>query len=234
MKDRRTYSLFVSVLGLLGLVFMSLGAWAQAAPPIEGVKGKLQKVTSDSLEIQSPKGIVHVKIKQPLTTYGRESSDLSQVKSDSFVGVTSVKQPDGKEQAKEIHIFPSELRGAGEGSNMMDQASQSRMTNGSVSRTGASGSSGSRMTNGTVSSSSGSRMTNETVQKQGSGTTIVVRYQDGSQTIAVPPGTEVTQIVPKQQKLEPGDTIYAATEKGPDGTLTTDKVYVISGKNGSK
>src|SRR6185437_10422697 len=137
MKDRRTYSLFVSVLGLLGLVFMSLGAWAQAAP-IEGVKGKLQKVTSDSLEIQSPKGIVHVKIKQPLTTYGRESSDLSQVKSDSFVGVTSVKQPDGKEQAKEIHIFPSELRGAGEGSNMMDQASQSRMTNGSVSRTGAS------------------------------------------------------------------------------------------------
>jgi hypothetical protein len=231
MKDRRTYFLFVSALGLLALAFMSLAAWAQAAPPIEGVKGKLQKVTSDMLEIQSPKGVVHVKIKQPLTTYGRESSDLSQVKSDSFVGVTSVKQPDGKEQAKEIHIFPSELRGAGEGSNMMDQASHSRMTNGSVSRSGASGS---RMTNGTVSSSSGSRMTNGTVQKQGSGTTVVVRYQDGSQTITVPAGTEVTQIVPKQQKLEPGDTIYAATEKGTDGMLTTDKVYVISGKNGSK
>jgi hypothetical protein len=89
------------------------------------------------------------------------------------------------------------------------------------------------MTNGTVSSGGGSRMTNGTVQMQG-GTTIVVKYQNGSQTITVPPGTEVTEIVPKQQKLEPGDTVYAATEKGPDGTLTTDKVYVISGKSGSK
>jgi hypothetical protein len=234
MKDRRMYFLFVSMFGLIAFALMPVAAWAQAAPPIEGVKGKVQKVTNDGMDIQSPKGLVHVKIKQPLTTYGREASDLSKVTSDSFVGVTSVKQPDGKEQAKEIHIFPSELRGAGEGSNMMDQASQSRMTNGSVSRTGTSGSGGSRMTNGTVSSSGGSRMTNGTVQKQGGGKTIVVRYQNGSQTIAVPPGTEVTQIVPKQQKLEPGDTVYAATEKAADGTLTTDKVYVISAKSGSK
>jgi len=228
MKDRRVYFLFVSVVALLGFALMPLAAGAQAAPPIEGVKGKVQKVTSDAVDIQSPKGLVHVKIKQPLTTYGRQRSDLSHVRSDSFVGVTSVKQPDGKEQAKEIHIFPAELKGAGEGSNMMDQASRSRMTNGSVARSG-----GSRMTNGTVSSSGGSRMTNGTVQKQGSGTTIVVRYQNGSQTIDVPPGTEVTLIVPKQHKLEAGDTIYAATQKGSDGTLTTDKVYVISTKSGS-
>jgi hypothetical protein len=227
MKDRRIYLLFISAAALFAFALTSLAAWAQAASPISGVKGKLQKVTSESLEIQSPKGLERVKIKQPLTTYGREPSDLSHVSSQSFVGVTSVKQSDGKEQAREIHIFPPELKGAGEGSNMMDQASQSRMTNGSVSSTG------SRMTNGTV-SSGGSRMTNGTVQKQGGGETIVVQYQNGSQTITVPPGTEVTQIVPKQQKLEPGDTIYAATEKGSDGTLTTNKVYVISGKSGSK
>lgn len=225
MRVGRIYLLFISAVALLALT--PRAAWAQAATPISGVKGKLQKVTSDVLDIQTAKGMEHVKIKQPLTTYGRESSDLSHVNSQSFVGVTSVKQPDGKEQAKEIHIFPPELKGAGEGSNMMDQASQSRMTNGSVSSTG------SRMTNGTV-SSGGSRMTNGTVQKQGGGETIVVQYQNGSQTITVPPGTEVTQIVPKQQKLQPGDTVYAVTEKGPDGTLTTDKVYVISGKSGSK
>lgn len=227
MKRRRMYLLFISAVALFAFALTSLTAWAQAATPISGVKGKLQKVTAESLDIESPKGVEHVKIKQPLTTYGRESSDLSHVTSQSFVGVTSVKQADGKEQAKEIHIFPPELKGAGEGSNMMDQASQSRMTNGSVSSTG------SRMTNGTV-SSGGSRMTNGTVQKQGGGQTIVVQYKDGSQTITVPPGTEVTQIVPKQQKLEAGDTVYAATEKGPDGTLTTNKVYVISAKGGSK
>ena len=230
MKRRRMHLLFISAVALFAVALMSapMGAWAQAATPISGVKGKLQKVTAESLDIESPKGVEHVKIKQPLTTYGREPSDLSHVTSQSFVGVTSVKQADGKEQAKEIHIFPPELKGAGEGSNMMDQASQSRMTNGSVSSTG------SRMTNGTVSSGGGSRMTNGTVQKQGGGQTIVVQYKDGSQTITVPPGTEVTQIVPKQQKLEAGDTIYAATEKASDGTLTTNKVYVISGKSGSK
>ena len=215
MRVGRIYLLFISAVALLAFTLTPLAAWAQGATPISGVKGKLQKVTSDTLDIQTAKGMEHVKIKQPLTTYGRESSDLSHVNSQSFVGVTSVKQPDGKEQAKEIHIFPPELKGAGEGSNMMDQASQSRMTNGSVSSTG-------------------SRMTNGTVQKQGGGETIVVQYQNGSQTITVPPGTEVTQIVPKQQKLQPGDTVYAVTEKGPDGTLTTDKVYVISGKSGSK
>lgn len=228
MNPRRTYLLSVS---LFCFVLATLAARAQAAPPIQGVKGKLVKVTSTELQIQGPKGLEHVMIKQPLTTYGRESSDLSHVTSKSFVGVTSVKQPDGKEQAKEIHIFPKELRGAGEGSNMMGQGSQSRMTNGSVSR------SGSRMTNGTVARSggkSGSRMTNGTVQKQGSGTTIVVRYQNGSQTITVPSDVQVTQIVPKEQKLEPGDTVYAATEKGPDGKMTTNKVYVIAAKSDSK
>src|SRR6185312_2052712 len=167
MRVGRIYLLFISAVALLALT--PRAAWAQAATPISGVKGKLQKVTSDTLDIQTAKGLEHVKTKQPLTTYGRESSDLSHVNSQSFVGVTSVKQPDGKEQAKEIHIFPPELKGAGEGSNMMDQASQSRMTNGSVSSTG-------------------SRMTNGTVQKQGGGETIVVQYQNGSQTITVPPG----------------------------------------------
>ena len=221
MNHRRRYILCAPLVAL-SLAFLAPQAQGQAAPPIPGVKGKIVKVTSTE-QIQGPKGLEHVKIKEPLTTYGREASDLSHVTSDSFVGVTSVKQPDGKEQAKEIHIFPKELRGAGEGSNMMDQhmmdqASHSRMTNGSVSRSGG---------------KSGSRMTNGTVQKQGSGTTIVVHYQNGSQIITVPPDVAVTQIVPKKQKLEPGDTVYAATEKGSDGKLTTDKVYVIAGEAGS-
>ena len=126
MKRRQMYILFLSV---FAVALTSLPAWAQGEPatPIPGVKGKLVKVIATELQIQGPRGLEEVKIKQPLTTYGREPSDLSQVTSDSFVGVTSVKQPDGKEQAKEIHIFPKELRGAGEGSNMMDQASHSRM-----------------------------------------------------------------------------------------------------------
>jgi hypothetical protein len=202
-------------------------AWAQvkAAPSIPGVKGKLQAVTSGSLDVLSPSGVVHVKIEHPFRTYGRVPSDLSHVTSTSFVGVTSVKQADGTELAKEIHIFPAELRGAGEGSNMIagapgSSASQSRMTNGSVSRP--------------IGAVSGSRMTNGTVQRQGGGTTLVVRYQEGAQTVSVPKNVEVTEIVPMKEKLMPGDTVYVATEKQSDGTLTTNKVYLIAGSSNAK
>lgn len=221
MIRRLIYLLFAS---LFIVQVSSPAAWAQtdAAPPIPGVKGKLQSVTSNSLEVMTPTGPVQVKIKQPLTTYGRVPSDLNHVTSSSFVGVTSVKQSNGAEVAQEIHIFPAELRGAGEGSNPLPAASgtasQSRMTNGSVS----------------MPATQASRMTNGTVQTQGNGKTIVVRYQNGQQTITVPPNVQVTEIVPKKETLAPGDTIYAATHKGPDGTLTTDKVYLIAGNTGSK
>ena len=144
----------------------------QAAPPISGVIGKVQSFTGSSLDVQTPSGVVHVDVKQPLTTYKQIPSDLSHVTSASYVGVASTEQADGKEVAKQIIIFPPELSGAAEGSVLTDPpgaTTHSRMTNGSVSRPAV----------------SHSRMTNGTAQK-GSGTTLVVQYQDGSQTISVP------------------------------------------------
>jgi hypothetical protein len=192
-------------------------AWAQTAPPISGVKGKLVAVTHDSISIQTQSGVVRVAIKQPLTTYRQVPSDLSHVTSSSYVGVASVKEPDGTEMATQIKIFPPELRGAGEGSSMMDAApgamTHSRMTNGSVLRP--------------VSATSHSRMTNGTVH-MGNGTTLVVQYQDGTQTISVPAGVPVTQVVPETVNLVPGDTVYAATTKQSNGTLTTNKIFLIA------
>jgi hypothetical protein len=217
MNYRLLSLLFVFV---LAVQVSQNAAWAQAkvAPPIPSVKGKLQAITSDSLDVLSPSGVVHVKIKQPLTVYGRVPSDLSHVTSTSFVGVVSVKQPDGTELAKQINIFPAELRGISEGSNMIEgapgAASQSRMTNGSVSRP-----TGSRMTNGTV---------------QGTGTTLVIRYQNGGQTISVPKNVVVTETVPLKEKLVPGDTVNVVTEKQSDGTLSTNKIYIIAGSSSPK
>jgi hypothetical protein len=156
----------------------------------------------------------HVNIKKPLTTYKQIPSDLSHVTSTSYVGVASTEQADGKEVAKQIIIFPEELRGAAEGSVLTDPpgaTTHSRMTNGSVSRPAA----------------SHSRMTNGTVQK-GSGTTLVVQYQDGSKTISVPANVAVTQVAPETVTLAAGDTIYLTTDKLPNGTLTTNKILVIA------
>src|SRR5712671_3285113 len=205
------------------IVFISLLAaqatpntvWAQVkpAPPISGVIGKVQSFTGSSLDVQTPSGVVHVDFKQPLTTYKQIPSDLSHVTSASYVGVAST-EADGKEVAKQIIIFPAELSGAAEGSVLTDPpgaTTHSRMTNGSVSRSPV----------------SHSRMTNGTVQK-GSGTTLVVQYQDGSKTISVPPNVPVVEVAPEKVVFAEGDTVYVATEKRPDGTLTTNKILVIA------
>jgi hypothetical protein len=190
--------------------------WAQAtaAPPISGVIGKLQSFKGQSLDVMTSSGAVHIDIKQPLTTYQQIPSDLSHVTAASYVGVASTEQADGKQVAKQIFIFPAELSGAAEGSvltNPPGATTHSRMTNGSVSSP----------------SLSHSRMTNGTVQK-GSGTTLVVRYQDGAQTISVPPNVQVTEVAPEKVTLGEGDVVYAATQKLPDGTFVTDKIFLIT------
>jgi len=209
---------------LLRLVFVTLLAaqaapnavWAQvqAAPPIPGVIGKVQSFTGSSLDVQTPSGVLHVDVKQPLTTYKQIPSDLSHVTSASYVGVASTDHADEKEVAKQIIIFPPELSGAAEGSVLTDPpgaTTHSRMTNGSVSRPVG----------------SHSRMTNGTVQKD-SGTTLVVQYQDGSKTISVPPSVPVVEVAPEQVTFAAGDIVYAATEKLPNGTLMTNKILLIA------
>jgi len=193
-------------------------AKAQSVPPVSGVLGQVKSLTRDSIEIQTKAGVVSLDIRQPLTTYRQVPSDLSHVTSDSYVGVASEKQPQGTEVAKQILIFPAELRGAAEGSVLLDPppgaATPSRMTNGTVSRPAAAQSQ-SRMTNG--------------VAQRASGTTLVVRYQDGSQTISVPANVPVTQVAAGTVRLEAGDAVYAVTVPQANGKLATSKIFVISG-----
>ncbi len=203
---------------LLSVSLVAVAGWAQvdATPPIPGVVGQLKVVTNDLVELQTKTGVARVEIKQPLTIYREVPSDLSHVTSSAYVGVTSVKRANGMELAKHIMIFPAELRGAAEGSFMMDAApnatTHNRMTNGSVGRPPASTS---RMTNGTV--------------RKGGGTTLVVHYQDGAQTISVPPNVPVTEAAPVKMTLTQGDTIYVATTGQTNGPLTTDKILFIAG-----
>ena len=186
-------------------------AQTQPAPPLAGVLGKVQSFTGSSLDVQTPSGIVHVIVKEPLTTYKQIPSNLNHVASAPYIGVASAEGADGKQVAKQIFIFPAELRGAAEGSVLTDPPGATTH---------------SRMTNGTISRPSHSRMTNGTVQK-GSGTTLVVRYQDGSQTIYVPPNVPVTEVAPENVTFSPGDVVYAATQKLPDGRVETDKIFLF-------
>jgi len=178
------------------------------------LRGSVVSASATQIVLKSDTGAVTVAVAQPLQVYTRAASDLAHVKENSFIGVTTVKQADGSERATEIHIFPEELRGLGEGSRMMAPSTSdaaSRMTNGNVSA--------SRMTNGTASQS---RMSNGNVSST-NGSTLVVQYAGGSQNVTVPPRTPVTELKPSSKALAAGDQVAVLAKKAPDGSLTADK-----------
>jgi len=179
---------------------------------------QVESVGDNSITIRNKSGVFHINITQPLTTYKVVPSDLNHMTDNDYIGVASTQAPDGTEVAKQIFVFPSEFRGAVEGSVLVDpqpgSAAQSRMTNGSVSLRRA--------------AESHSRMTNGVVQK-GRGTTLVVRYQDGERTISVPANVPVVGVVPGEVQLAAGETAYAKTDQQADGTLTTHMILVIGG-----
>jgi len=220
LSTRRQRMFTLALVALLAAAFAcNSGPRAQnVATPIPGVLGQVQSVGDHSITIQNKSGLFHIDITQPLTTYHAVPSDLSHITDNDYIGVASTELPDGTEVAKQIFIFPLELRGAVEGSVVMDAqpgaATQSRMTNGSVSVPRA--------------TESPSRMTNGVVQK-GSGATVVVHYQDGARTISVPADVAVVGIVPGEVQLAAGQTAYAKTDKQADGTLTSHMILVIGG-----
>lgn len=190
-----------------------------AKDSVANIRGTVATVSETDIAIKTDTGTVNVKLSQPFQVYEREPGKLADVKDNSFIGVTTVKQPDGAEQATEIHIFPEELRGMGEGSRMMTQnaGGGNRMTNGAVTS--------SRMTNGTASPS---RMSNGSVTNA-TGSSFVVQYSGGSQTVKVPANTPVTELKTTSKKLAVGNQVVIIAKRGADGSLTADK-GLLAGK----
>ncbi|MBA2685880.1 MAG: hypothetical protein H0U66_15460 [Gemmatimonadaceae bacterium] len=191
---------------------------AQAPPSdITPVRGTVLSVNESDLTVTTATGDVHILIDAPLHVFARVASDLAHVTATSFVGVTSEKQADGSERATEIHIFPEELRGTGEGSYLMQQP-------------GAHDSARSTMTNGTVKAakpSAAPRMTNGAVASR-NGETLTVDYHGGSQTISVPADVKVTALAPAATKLTSGVKVVVIAKKQPDGSLKASNVVLAS------
>ena len=57
----------------------------------------------------------HVKLADNVAVRGIVKASLTDIKENSFIGVTGMPQADGSQKAVEIHIFPEALRGTGEG-----------------------------------------------------------------------------------------------------------------------
>jgi len=192
------------------VLLASAAAFAQDKPM--RVRGTVEQLDGTVMTVKSREGdTLKIKLADEGKVVALVKASLADIKPNSFVGSTAMPQPDGSWKAVEVHIFPEEMRGTGEGDRPYDYRPQSTMTNGTVNSVGKS------TTTGTVANEEG--------------TTLTLNYKDGSKKIDVTPQTVIVSYMPgTREELKPGASIYVpAATRQADGTLLTARVNVGRG-----
>src|SRR5271169_174642 len=111
MSHARKLSL---VLVVAASVAASLSAFAEDMPA--RVRGTLQKMDGNNLTIAMKSGKeANVLLKDGAPVIAVTKGAMSDIKSNTFVGITAMPLPDGTQKAVEVHVFEESLRGTGEG-----------------------------------------------------------------------------------------------------------------------
>ncbi len=178
----------------------SLYAIAQQPPSPSRVRGTIEGVDGDVLAVKSRGGEdFKLHMTGDMRVVGITKISLSDIKIGSFVGATTVPGPDGSQNAVEVHVFPEDMRGTGEGSRPYDLRPNSSMTNATVAE---------------------SVVGND-------GHTLLVKYKDGEKKVQVSSETPAVTYVPADKSdLKAGAKIIAFTRKLPDGSFETSRVSV--------
>ena len=178
----------------------TLAAYAQRAPVPTRVRGTIESVNGDTMQVKSRTGEdVKLRIAPDVSVSGITKISLADIKVGSFVGATTVPGPDGGNNAVEVHVFPESMRGTGEGSRPWDLKPNSSMTNATVSE---------------------SVVGND-------GHTLLVKYKDGEKKVFVPDNTPVVTFVPGDKTdLKAGAKVIAFMKQLPDGSFETNRVNV--------
>jgi hypothetical protein len=193
-------SLIRPLVAVVMVAASSLFALAQQPPSPTRVRGTIEAVDGDVLAVKSRGGEdFRLHMTGDVRVVGIAKISLSDVKVGSFIGTTTVPGPDGGQNAVEVHVFPEEMRGTGEGSRPFDLRPNSTMTNATVAQTVAGN----------------------------DGHTLLIKYKDGEKKVLVAPETPVVTYVPADKAdLKAGAKVIAVMKKLPDGTFETNRVSV--------
>jgi hypothetical protein len=191
---------FCSLIALATVMATSLAAIAQQPPTPTRVRGTIEKVDGEVLSVKSRSGDdVKLRMTGDMRVVGIVKISLADVKLGSFIGTTTVPGPDGRQNAVEIHVFPEDMRGTGEGSRPYDLRPNSTMTNATVAETVAGN----------------------------DGQNLLIKYKDGEKKVVVAPDTPVVTYVPADRsELKSGARIIAFVKQLPDGSFETNRVSV--------
>jgi hypothetical protein len=147
---------------------------AQTADSTLRLRSTLERVEATSLVLKDRTGrLVSVGYGDDLAITEVLPIDPAALQSGAFVGTTAVPGPDGSLSAVEVHVFPEEARGRGEGHRPWDLQPGSTMTNATV-----------------------------TAVKPGvDDRAITLHYKDGEKTIHVPNGVPIVTMKPGDKSL---------------------------------
>lgn len=192
-----------SLVTLVGLFSIS---WAQAeeAPGMRiGVRGEITEVGAERVKVHANSGEnLTVNLTKDTKIRAVTLANIEDIKPGSYIGSAAIPQEDGNLKALEVHVFPPELAGSGDGHRPFDLAKGSSMTNGSV---------------GDLVVSNGRILT--------------VNYKGGQQKILVPEDVPIVNVLPGDRSLlKVGTKIVTFVTQSTDGTLTAQSIS--AGKDG--
>jgi hypothetical protein len=182
------------------VVASCLLALAQQPPSPTRVRGTIEAVDGDVLSVKSRGGEdFKLRMGSDMRVVGIVKISLSDIKVGSFIGTTTVPGSDGGANAVEVHVFPEDMRGTGEGSRPFDLRPNSTMTNATVDQ---------------------SVVGND-------GHTLLIKYKDGEKKVLVSPDTPVVTYVPgDKSELKAGAQVIAFFKKLPDGSFEANRISV--------
>ena len=106
---------------------------SQPAPSIR-LRGVIEKVDGRAILAKSTQGEeLKLNLVDKALAVAVVKVSMADIKPGLFIGSGAMPQPDGSQQALEVHIFAESMRGTGEGFRPWDGAPNSTMTNGTVS-----------------------------------------------------------------------------------------------------
>ena len=183
------------------IVAVSAAALAQTPTnPTVRVRGTVEKLDGQVLTVKARDGqSVSVKLADDFVVVGIQKASIADIDTGKFIGTTTVGERDGALVALEVHVFPENMRGTGEGHYDWDLRPDSKMTNANVAN----------------------------VVNMASDRVMTVQYKGGEKKILVTGNTVVVSYVPvDKSELTPGAHVFIGTQKQPDGSLSAARVNV--------
>lgn len=207
IRENRMRYLWISLAFQLSIGLVTGHALGQPAPaggPVR-LRGAVDHVNAEALDMTTRSGSkVHVLLPASVRVTFVVAATMSDIAPGSYIGTAAIRQPDGSLRALEVHVFPPNMRGRGEGFRpfQVEGGGEATMTNGTVGSL--------VVTNGRVAT---------------------VHYANGEKQIFIPDDVPVVSFEEADRSaVTPGAQVIVSGNRGTDDTITAAAINV--GKNG--